>query len=108
MPPEDPTPLTYAEPPRPGHSPWGLIGFGVALLTLIGPVLVWWMIWVDTGQGGHVSVGATPLYYAQPAVAILLCVMGLRGKRPKLFPVLGISIAVFAAGAAALAASRVW
>ena len=103
-----PLELGYAPPPRPGHSPWSLVGFALALLSLAVPAMMGWTIWVGLGTGSNnIRIGVNPSYYVFPSAAILLCAFGIH-RRPKLFPVLGIFVSLLATGGTLLIVSRTW
>jgi hypothetical protein len=103
----NPSVLSYA-PSQGRQKAWGLVGFGLALTSLAGPLLLAWILWRGKRSGASfVSVGVNPLYYALPLAGIALLITGFRG-RGKLVPTLGIVVALTAAAATTLICSRSW
>lgn len=100
--------LGYANPAPRGHSAMGLIGFGLAVVSVAAPVMLARTVWLAKSSGAsRTSVGISPLYYALPLAEIVLCTMGAR-RRPKCFPVIGMVLAAVAAAATGLICSRSW
>lgn len=104
---DEPVALSYEAPTRRGASPWALIGFSLAVLSLSVPAMIGWMIYQNVRNGGQTIVAVKGFYYPIPAAAVLLCIMGFRG-RPRFFAISGIAMALLAMGATLLASSRAW
>jgi hypothetical protein len=102
-----PLALNYEKPSRRRVSIWALVGLGLALWSLAIPAMMWWFLWEDLKRGSHSTLRIDRGYYALPSAALMLSAMGLRG-RPKLFPVLGIVVALLAAAATLVACLRLW
>lgn len=104
---QEPVALAYETPTGRGVSPWALVGFSLAVLSLWVPALIGWMIYRTIRNGAQTTFVVTGFYYPIPATAILFCAIGFRG-RPRFFTIAGIAIGLLAIAAVILASSRAW
>ena len=103
----DPSILAYAKPPPRKSNALSLTGLGIAILSLVIPVLMAFTLSRNRGQGVSMQIGVNPAYYALPLASIVLAILGAR-KSLKLLPSIVIILAVIAAGSTWFICSRAW